>query len=277
VRDGAIAVRAERLVKDYGGAAAPALGGIDLALASGSFTSVMGPSGSGKSTLLHLLGGMDSPTSGEIEIAGIPLASLDDDGLAAVRRQEVGFVFQAYNLVPVLNAAENIALPAVIGREPESSYATRLDEVLAMVGLSEHRTKLPSQMSGGQQQRVAIARALFNRPAVVLADEPTGNLDSVTGAEVLALLRQIVDEVGTTVLMVTHDPRAASYGDEVILLRDGLVAGRLPFPAEATLDIRASGLASWLVDPAAASLIELPAQPRKRRRQPDTRRATETA
>jgi putative ABC transport system ATP-binding protein len=268
---GATVVRATALVKDYGGDAPPALGGVDVELAAGTFTSVMGPSGSGKSTLLHLLGGMDRPSGGEVEIDGRSLATLDDDALSLLRRDAIGFVFQSYNLVPVLTAGENVSLPAVIaGRKPAEGSA-RLDEVLELVGLTEHRSKLPSQMSGGQQQRVAIARALFNAPKVVLADEPTGNLDSTTGAEVLDLLRRIVDESGTTILMVTHDPRAAAMSDEVVLLRDGRIAGRLPLSHQHPLEARASQLTAWLADPTApvVDLTELEkppvAAPRRRR------------
>jgi putative ABC transport system ATP-binding protein len=271
-------VRASALIKDYGGDSPPALRGVDLDLAPGSFTSVMGPSGSGKSTLLHLLGGMDRPTAGEVEVAGKQLSSLDDDELSLLRRDAIGFVFQAYNLVPVLTAAENVALPAVIAGRKPAEDTDRLDEVLEMVGLTEHRTKLPSQMSGGQQQRVALARALFNRPTIVLADEPTGNLDSTTGAEVLALLRRIADESGTTILMVTHDPRAAAISDEVVLLRDGEVAGRLPLLHEHPLESRAAQLTAWLADPTAPviDLTELE-KPQPARRAPARRRARAVA
>jgi len=157
-------------------------------------------------------------------------------------------IFQAYNLIPVLTAAENIAVPAVVGNQRERDYAGRLAESLEMVGLAEHRDKLPSQLSGGQQQRVAIARALFNRPPVVLADEPTGNLDSEAGGEVLALLRGLADQLGNAVVMVTHDPRAAAVGDAVVLLRDGLVAGRLALEKGATVESRAGSLAGWVAD-----------------------------
>lgn len=260
-------MRASALTKEYGGDSPAALRGVDVVLGRGRFTSVMGPSGSGKSTLLHLLGGMDRPTSGEVEVGGKSLSKLDDDALSALRRDEIGFVFQAYNLVPVLSAEENVALPAVIAGEKPSAYADRLDDALRTVDLEAHRTKLPSQMSGGQQQRIALARALFNRPTIVLADEPTGNLDSATGAEVLALLRRIVDDLGTTVLMVTHDPRAAAMSDEVILLRDGEVAGRLPLVPDVPLESRATQLTAWLADPTAPMVSPVaPRRPRARRR-----------
>ena len=261
-------VRASALTKDYGGDSPPALRGVDVELAKGSFTSVMGPSGSGKSTLLHLLGGMDRPTEGEVEVGGRALSSLDDDALSALRRDEIGFVFQAFNLVPVLSAEDNVALPAVIAGEKPSAYTDRLDEALQVVDLTAHRSKLPSQMSGGQQQRVALARALFNRPTIVLADEPTGNLDSTTGAEVLALLRRIVDDLNTTVLMVTHDPRAAAMSDEVILLHDGQVAGRLALSGATALETRTAELTAWLADPTAAAGPPPVATPEVRGRRP---------
>ena len=261
-------VRASALTKEYGGDSPAALRGVDVELAPGSFTSVMGPSGSGKSTLLHLLGGMDRPTSGEVEVGGRPLSKLDDDALSVLRRDQIGFVFQAFNLVPVLSAEDNVALPAVIAGEKPGAYADRLDDALRVVDLEGHRSKLPSQMSGGQQQRVALARALFNRPTVVLADEPTGNLDSATGAEVLGLLRRIVDDLGTTVLMVTHDPRAAAMSDEVILLHDGEVAGCLALSRDVSLEARATQLTAWLADPTAAvaSPPEAARKPRAARR-----------
>ena len=273
-----VVVRASGLVKDYGGDSPPALRGIDVELGAGTFTSVMGPSGSGKSTLLHLLGGMDRPTAGEVEVAGKQLSTLDDDALSALRRDAIGFVFQSYNLVPVLTAAENVALPAVIAGQKADTYGDRLEDALRMVDLLDHRDKRPSQMSGGQQQRVALARALFNQPAIVLADEPTGNLDSATGADMLALLRQIVDAYGTTILMVTHDPRAAAISDEVLLLRDGTIAGRLALSHEVALESRATQLTAWLADPSApvVDLNELdapPSAPKPRRRRAITKEA----
>jgi putative ABC transport system ATP-binding protein len=188
---------------------------------AGQFTAIMGPSGSGKSTLMHLLAGLDRPTSGSVVVDGQELANLDDRKLTALRRDKLGFVFQAFNLIPVLTARENITLPLTLaGRDPDDAW---LDTLVAAVGLRERLTHRPSELSGGQQQRVAIARALVSRPAVVFADEPTGNLDSKSSSEVLALLRRAVDEFGQTVIMVTHDAGAAAAADRVIMLRDGEV------------------------------------------------------
>jgi putative ABC transport system ATP-binding protein len=183
----------------------------------------MGRSGSGKSTLLHMLAGLDRPTSGSITIDGTELDGLDDAALTRLRRDRLGFVFQAYNLVPVLDARENILLPFTLaGREPDCAW---LEQLVAAVGLEDRLGHRPAQLSGGQQQRVAVARALVHRPAVVFADEPTGNLDSGSAAEVLALLRHAVDDFGQTVVMVTHDAAAAAYADRVIVLADGLIVG----------------------------------------------------
>ena len=228
-----VVLAARDLVKDYesAGVQRRALDGVTLDLEKGRFLAVMGPSGSGKSTLLHLLGGLDLPTSGEVLVDGTALSALSDDQLTMLRRRRIGFVFQFFNLVPVLSVAENVALPAVIAGEAEASYADRLERVIGLVGLTEHRDKLPSQLSGGQQQRVAVARALFIEPAVLLADEPTGNLDSRTGAEVLDLLRQAQDELNQSIVLVTHDARAAATADELLLLQDGAVSGRLPLRA----------------------------------------------
>jgi putative ABC transport system ATP-binding protein len=187
----------------------------------------MGPSGSGKSTLLHLLGGLDRPEGGEVALDGAPLSSLSDDARTRLRRDRIGIVYQFFNLVPVLTVTENICLPAVISGQRQSEYASRLEEILKLVGLSEDRNKQPSQLSGGQQQRAAIARALFIEPAVLLADEPTGNLDIRTGADILSLFSDAQRRLGQTIVMVTHDPRSAAYGDEVVLLRAGKVAGHL--------------------------------------------------
>jgi putative ABC transport system ATP-binding protein len=199
-----------------------ALRGIDLTIADGEFVAIMGPSGCGKSTLLHLMGALDTPTSGEVRLDGRSLAELDDQARTLVRRNDVGFVFQFFNLVPVLTASENIALPAVVGRTPSDQREQRLAEVTATVGLDGLGDRLPSQLSGGQQQRVAIARALFNRPSVILADEPTGNLDIASGREVLAVLSALHDE-GQTVVIVTHDPAVAAAAQRVVFLRDGIV------------------------------------------------------
>jgi putative ABC transport system ATP-binding protein len=220
---------AKDLVKEYGQGSArrTALNGVSLTVTRGRFLSVMGPSGSGKSTLLHVLGGLDTPTSGDVWLDGQTLSDLGDRELTLLRRRRIGFVFQAFNLVPVLSVEENVALPAIIAGEKESSYRTRVATLLDLVGLTAQRQQVPSELSGGEQQRVAIARALFIEPAVLLADEPTGNLDSHTGADVVGLLQQARDNLGTTVVMVTHDPRMAAMADEAMFLRDGALAGRL--------------------------------------------------
>ena len=200
-----------------------ALDGVSLAVAPGAFVAVMGPSGSGKSTLLHLLGGLDTPTSGEVVVEGRPLSQLSDRELTLVRRRRIGFVFQFFNLVPVLNVEENIALPATIaGRRPDQ-YRERVDAVVRLVGLDGQRRQIPAQLSGGEQQRVAIARALFIEPAVLLADEPTGALDTGTGTQILELLRRVRDERGATILMVTNDDAVAGQADRVLQIRDGVL------------------------------------------------------
>jgi len=201
-----------------------ALQGVTLLVPRGQFVAVMGPSGSGKSTLLHLIGLLDEPDSGSVAIEGRPTAGLSDDELTALRRDRIGFLFQSFELIPNLTARENVLLPAeVAGRLSEAE--ARLEELAARLGIADRLEHRPRQLSGGQRQRVALARALINDPAVVLADEPTGNLDSRTGAEVLALLRDGVDRHGWTVVMVTHDPVAAQTADRVVFLRDGRVAG----------------------------------------------------
>lgn len=223
------AVRGIALRKSYeqAGSRLDVLRGVDLEIAPGEFVSVMGPSGSGKSTLLHLLGGLDVADSGEVEIGGTALSGLSDDERTRLRAERIGVVYQFFNLVPVLTAAENIALPAVIAGSKPAEHRQRTDELLELVGLAAEGDKLPSQLSGGQQQRVAIARALFADPALVLADEPTGNLDMETGAEILALFVRARRELGQSLLMVTHDPRSAACGDRVLLLRDGIVSRAL--------------------------------------------------
>jgi putative ABC transport system ATP-binding protein len=204
-----------------GQAAVDALKGVTVAFRRGQFSAIMGPSGSGKSTLMHCLAGLDRPTSGLVTIDGADITTLDDNHLTELRRSKVGFIFQAFNLLPVLTAEENIVLPLTIaGRDVDRAW---VDSLIATVGLDDRRTHRPSELSGGQQQRVAIARALVTRPAVVFADEPTGNLDSSSSAEVLRLLREAVDSFDQTVVMVTHDTEAASVGDRVIVLRDGLI------------------------------------------------------
>jgi putative ABC transport system ATP-binding protein len=200
-----------------------ALAGVDFSVEQGEFVAVMGPSGSGKSTLLHLLGGLDQPTDGEVALDGRVLSHLSDSQVTITRRRKVGFVFQFYNLVPTLSAEENVALPLLIdGRRPRD-YQEGVDRLLELVGLTERRDHKPDQLSGGEQQRVAIARALVTEPAIVLADEPTGNLDSRAGGEVLRLLRQLCDELDQTIVMVTHDPKAASHTDRIVFLKDGRI------------------------------------------------------
>jgi putative ABC transport system ATP-binding protein len=204
-----------------GEAAVDALVGVSLELPAGAFTAIMGPSGSGKSTLMHVLAGLDTPTSGTATIDGIDLSTLDDKKLTELRRDKVGFIFQSFNLLPVLTAGENIDLPLrIAGRKIDDGWRQQL---IATVGLGDRLTHHPSELSGGQQQRVAVARALISKPAVVFADEPTGNLDSVASAEVLKLLRHSVDELGQTVVMVTHEASAAAVADRVVVLADGKI------------------------------------------------------
>ncbi len=204
-----------------GGAAVDALRGITLGFATGAFTAIMGPSGSGKSTLMHILAGLDRPTSGSVVLDGVELGSLNDHRLTELRRDKVGFIFQSFNLLPVLDARENILLPlSIAGRHADQAW---FDQLIDRIEIRDRLTHRPAELSGGQQQRVAVARALVSRPAVVFADEPTGNLDSHASEEVLALLRGAVDELGQTVIMVTHEARAASYADRLIVLGDGLV------------------------------------------------------
>jgi len=198
-----------------------AVRGVSLAVAAGELVAVMGPSGSGKSTLMHMLAGLDRPTSGEITIAGTPISRLGDNALTKLRRDHIGFVFQFFNLLPMLTAGENILLPlSIAGRKPERGW---VEEVVRTVGLESRLSHRPSELSGGQQQRVAIARAVVARPTVMFADEPTGNLDSATSGEILELLRRSVDEYGQTTVMVTHDPAAAAIADRVLFLADGRI------------------------------------------------------
>ncbi|MDO9379789.1 MAG: ABC transporter ATP-binding protein [Nocardioidaceae bacterium] len=235
-----VAARAVDLRKSYGrgDAAVDALAGVTIDLYAEEFTAVMGPSGSGKSTLMHCLAALDSPTSGSVLIGDVDLASLKDKALTLLRRDRIGFVFQSFNLVPTLTAQENILLPlSIAGRRPDAGW---FDTVVDTVGLRDRLSHRPSEMSGGQQQRVACARALVSRPSVVFADEPTGNLDSTSGAEVLGFLQRSVREFGQTVVMVTHDPVAASYTDRVVFLADGEVVDELRAPtAESVLETMA--------------------------------------
>jgi len=245
--DERVIVAARDVVKQYeqGGERQRVLDGLSMEVAAGRFVAVMGPSGSGKSTLLHLLGGLDTPDTGDVEVDGVSLGSLKDDARTELRRQRIGIVYQFFNLVPVLTAAENVALPAVIAGEREGAYRERLDRVLELVGLADHRDKQPSQLSGGQQQRAAIARALFIEPAVLLADEPTGNLDLASGAEVLELFLEAQETFGQTVVMVTHDPVAASYADAVLFLADGRVVDTMADPTASAVADRMIRLGAW--------------------------------
>jgi len=224
------AARAVDLRKTYGTgeAVVHALAGIDVTFERGRFTAVMGPSGSGKSTLMHCMAGLDRPTSGQTFVGGQDVGGLDDAGLTRLRRDKIGFVFQSFNLVPTLSAAENITLPAdLAGRKVDRDW---LGYLVKQLGVEDRLTHRPSELSGGQQQRVACARALINKPGLVFADEPTGNLDSNSSAGVLAFLRQSVSELGQSIVMVTHDPRSAAYADRVIFLADGTVVGELDQP-----------------------------------------------
>jgi putative ABC transport system ATP-binding protein len=236
----AVAARAEDLTKIYGSGDTRvlALDSVTVSFGRGQFNAIMGPSGSGKSTLMHCLAGLDSVTSGSVSIGDADLTRLDDKRLTRLRRDAVGFIFQAYNLLPTLTALENITLPLdIAGRKIGKQDRAWLDTVIDTIGLRDRLNHKPSELSGGQQQRVACARALASRPEVVFADEPTGNLDSRAGAEVLGFLRRSVREFGQTIVMVTHDPVAASYADRVVFLGDGRIVDEMPTPsAELVLD-----------------------------------------
>jgi putative ABC transport system ATP-binding protein len=221
-------VTATDVTRQYGEgeAAVHALAGVSAEFPERQYTAIMGPSGSGKSTLMHCLAGLDRPTSGSVVLAGAEITTLDDKRLTELRRDKVGFIFQSFNLVPVLDAEENILLPlAIAGRDVDRAW---FDQLVEVVGLGDRLTHRPAELSGGQQQRVAVARALMSRPAIVFADEPTGNLDSKTSAEVLQLLRRSVDEFGQTIVMVTHDHDAAAIADRLLTLHDGLVVSDEP-------------------------------------------------
>jgi putative ABC transport system ATP-binding protein len=229
----AVAVRAEAATKVYGSGptAVTALDGVSIGLPAGRFTAIMGPSGSGKSTLMHCMAGLDSLSSGRIFLGEVDLGKLSDRQLTRLRRDHIGFVFQAFNLVPTLTAIENVTLPGKLaGRKADKAW---LDNVITTVGLGDRLSHRPAELSGGQQQRVAVARALAGRPQVIFADEPTGNLDSRTGAEILAFMRQAVDELGQTIVMVTHDPVAAGYADAAVFLADGQVVDVMDDPSAA--------------------------------------------
>lgn len=224
-------VSATDVTRRYGSgeATVDALRGITVAFPAGQFTAIMGPSGSGKSTLMHILAGLDRPTEGSVVIDGTEIVGLDDRALTQLRRDRLGFIFQSFNLLPVLTAEENIMLPlSIAGRKPDAAWIERLVDA---VGLRDRLSHRPAELSGGQQQRVAVARALASRPAVVFADEPTGNLDSKTSAEVLQLLRRCVDEFGQTIVMVTHDAESAAIADRLLVLRDGLLVEDSGTPA----------------------------------------------
>jgi putative ABC transport system ATP-binding protein len=233
----ASAASAVDAVKLYGkgDAAVRALDGVTVDFAAGGFTAIMGPSGSGKSTLLHAVAGLDNLTSGRVFIGTTDLTRLSDKALTAVRRDRVGFVFQTFNLIPTLSAIENIKLPMTLaGRKPDKQWLRLVIETVGLQGRLRHR---PSELSGGQQQRVAVARALAGKPAIIFADEPTGNLDSRSGAEILSFMRMAVRELGQTIVMVTHDPVAASYANRVVLLADGRLVGEILDPtADVVLD-----------------------------------------
>ena len=225
-------LEAKQVKKQYqmGEVTVSALGGVSLVVNKGEFVAIMGPSGSGKSTLLHLLGGLDGPSDGEITLAGQPLSRLSDNEITVVRRRKVGFIFQFYNLLPTLTAEENVSLPLLIDGQSLDKHKDKIDRLLALVSLTDRKHHKPDQLSGGQQQRVAIARAFVNDPEIVLADEPTGNLDSKSGTAILELLRKTCNDLGATIVMVTHDPRAASFADRVVFLKDGQIVRELKNP-----------------------------------------------
>jgi putative ABC transport system ATP-binding protein len=229
------AARAVEATKVYGSGdtAVVALDEVSVAFATGRFTAIMGPSGSGKSTLMHVVAGLDSLTEGRVFIGDVELGTLSDKELTLLRRTQVGFVFQAFNLVPTLTARENVVLPLTLARtRPDPAW---LDEVIDTVGLRDRLGHRPSELSGGQQQRVAVARALASRPRIIFADEPTGNIDSRAGGEILGFLRRAVDAMGQTIVMVTHDPVAASYADRALFLVDGRIVGHLDDPTPAAV------------------------------------------
>ncbi|MFE0193925.1 ABC transporter ATP-binding protein [Streptomyces sp. NPDC058989] len=236
----AVELRGVRRQYGRGAGAVQALRGIDLSLPHGSYTAVMGPSGSGKSTFLQCAAGLDRPTAGSVRLAGTEISRMSENRLTVLRRSRLGFVFQSFNLLPALTVEQNVLLPMrLAGRRPDRRRAA---EVLARVGLGEYAGRRPGQLSGGQQQRVAIARALVTNPDVIFADEPTGALDTGTAAEVLALLRHAVDALGTTVVMVTHDPVAASWADDVLILASGALADRLRGAASEDIAARMAGV-----------------------------------
>ena len=222
---GNIAVEGKHIIKDFrlGDTTTKVLKDISLQVMQGEFVSIMGPSGSGKSTLLYILGGLDAPTSGHVLLNGTDISRLGDEKMSRIRRQKIGFVFQFYNLIPNLNVEENIMLPLLLDGKKMGGYKKQLDRILEIVGLSNRRKHKPRELSGGQQQRVAIARALIGNPEILFADEPTGNLDSKTGAEIMNLLREINQNSGQTIIMVTHSPDAAKSSSRMITVQDGMI------------------------------------------------------
>src|SRR6188508_333650 len=232
-KPGTAVVVADDVTRRYGAGdtAVDALRGVSLEVGQGKLTAVMGPSGSGKSTLMHILAGLDKPTTGTVAVDGTEITTLKDSDLTKLRRRHIGFVFQFFNLLPMLTAEENITLPlSIAGDKPDEAF---FRDLIAKVGLADRLHHRPSELSGGQQQRVAIARALVSRPTVLFADEPTGNLDSATGTEILALMRDSVDTYGQTTVMVTHEPRAAAIADRILFLADGLIVRDLPGASQA--------------------------------------------
>src|SRR5574338_357377 len=244
----AVILEARDLVKSYpvGDGQVTALDGVSLAVERGEFVAIMGSSGSGKSTMLHLLGGLDRPTSGEVVIDGVSISALDDEQATLTRRDKTGFVFQFFSLIPLLSVAENVALPFLIAGETLSQHRERVDELLALVGLGDKATHRPDQLSAGEQQRVALARALATEPAILLADEPTGNLDYTTGTEILDLLWDSADRLGQTIVLVTHDARAAAYADRVLVVRDGKIRDQIALGRRS--DHEARGLITRLAE-----------------------------
>jgi putative ABC transport system ATP-binding protein len=237
-----VAARAENISKKYGAgdAQVAALAGVTVGIPRGHFTAIMGPSGSGKSTLMHCMAGLDSVSEGQVFIGDVELSGLDDKRLTRLRRDKVGFIFQSFNLLPTLTALENITLPLdIAGRRPDQAW---LDAVIDRIGLRNRLRHHPSELSGGQQQRVACARALVSRPEIIFADEPTGNLDSRAGTEILTFLRGAVSEMGQTVVMVTHDPKASAYSDQVLLLADGQIVDQILDPTADKVLERMKGL-----------------------------------
>lgn len=222
---GNIAIEGKNIVKDFelGNTTTRVLKDVSIKVLKGEFVSIMGQSGSGKSTLLYILGGLDTPTRGTVSMNGIDISKFNDEKMSKIRRQKIGFVFQFYNLIPNLNVEENIMLPLLLDGKKARDYRKQLDEILEVVGLTDRRKHTPRELSGGQQQRVAIARALIGNPEILFADEPTGNLDSATGSEIMDLLRAINRDSGQTILMVTHSPEAAKSSNRVITVKDGMI------------------------------------------------------